>query len=79
MSDMHDGLADILSKILLIEKNDISEDLTRKGIEQWDSMTHLVLISEIEQEFDITFSDEEIAEIQSVKDIESILKKHNKL
>lgn len=73
MTDFEDKLTEILSKILLTDKENITDDLKRKNFEPWDSMAHLVIITEIENEFDIFFEDEEIVDIWSVADIKRIL------
>jgi len=68
-------LKDILAKVLLIDENKISDDMSRKNVEEWDSMAHLMLVSEIESAFEVTLSDDDIIEIDTVGDIKKILKK----
>jgi acyl carrier protein len=68
-------LIDILAKVLLIDRNKISDDLSRKRVEGWDSMAHLMLVSEIEAAFEVALSDDDIMEIQTVGDIKKTLKK----
>jgi acyl carrier protein len=75
MTETEDRLLDILSKVLLIEKNEIRDDLRRKEFEPWDSMAHLLLVSEIENEFEIFFEDEEIVDIWTVGDLKALLTK----
>ena len=69
--------SEIVSKILLIDETTITDNLQRSELESWDSMTHLILISELEQNFNITFNDDEIASIASIADLKGILKKYN--
>ena len=73
MTDFEDKLLDVLSKVLLLEKEKITDDLRRKDFEPWDSMAHLVLISEIENEFEIFFEDEEVIDLWTVGDIKRVL------
>jgi acyl carrier protein len=73
MTDFEDKLLDILSKVLLLEKDKITDDLRRKDFETWDSMNHLILVSEIENEFDIFFEDDEVVELWTVGDIKKVL------
>lgn len=73
MTDFEDRLLEILSKALLVEKDEITDDLRRKDFEPWDSMNHLVIISEIENEFGMFFEDEEIVELWTVGDIKKVL------
>jgi acyl carrier protein len=55
----------------------ISENTSQKDIEKWDSLNSLLLINEIEKEYNITISIDDIIEINSILDIKNILKKHN--
>ena len=67
-------LKDILAKVLLIDKSKVSDGMSRKSVEEWDSMAHLMLVSEIESNFEVTMNDDDIMEIQTVGDIKKILK-----
>ena len=73
MTDFEDKLLDILSKVLLLDKDKVTDDLRRKDFEPWDSMAHLVIVSEIENEFEIFFEDEEVIELCTVGDIKKVL------
>ncbi|MFW9815164.1 MAG: acyl carrier protein [Candidatus Thorarchaeota archaeon] len=73
MTDFEDKLLDILSKVFLLDKDRITDDLKRKDFEPWDSMNHLILVSEIENEFEIFFEDEEVVDMWTVGDIKEIL------
>ena len=75
MTDAESTLAEIISKVLLLDTNELTDDLKRGDYEPWDSMGHLVLISEIENEFGIFFEDDEVIDIWTVADIRSLLSK----
>jgi acyl carrier protein len=75
MTDAEDTLAEIISKVLLLEISELNDDLKRGDYEPWDSMAHLVLISEIENRFGIFFEDDEVVNIWTVADIRSLLSK----
>jgi acyl carrier protein len=70
-------LTDIICKILLLEETQISDTLAREDIEEWDSMSHLVLVSECENTFNVSFSDDEVVEIQTIGDLKQTLTNHN--
>ena len=55
----------------------ITSDLTKDDIESWDSFSHMGLILNIEEQFNISIGPTEIADITSVMDIFKIVK--NKL
>jgi acyl carrier protein len=73
MTDFEDKLLEILSKILLLDKDKITDDLRRKDFEPWDSMAHLIIVSEIENEFEMFFDDEEVVDLWTVGDIKKVL------
>lgn len=75
MRNADSKLKGILADVLLIDKKMISDDLSRKKVEEWDSMAHLMLVSEIEAAFGVAISDDDIMEIQTVGDIKKLLKK----
>ncbi len=78
MNDMDDKLLDILSKVLLVDKEDITDDIRRKDHEAWDSMAHLIIISEIENAFGVFFEDEEVVDVWTVGDLKRVLaEKHS--
>ncbi len=67
---------DIISKILLLENEQINDNVSRDDNEDWDSMTHLALVSELEQVFDIILSDDDVTEIKTIGDIKKTLNKY---
>ena len=75
MVDADEKLKDILAKVLLIDKSDINDNMSRKSLKEWDSMAHLMLVSEIESSFGVTMDDDDIMEIQTVADIKKTLQK----
>ena len=75
MVDLQVIFDDIISKILLLEKEQIIDDVSRDDLELWDSMTHLALVSELEQAFDIILSDDDVTEIKTIGDIKKTLNK----
>ncbi len=68
-------LKTILAKVLLIDESKISDELSRKTVKEWDSMAHLMLVSELESAFEILMDDNDIMTIQTVADIKKTLQK----
>lgn len=54
--------------------DEISPESSYTSIEKWDSMGHLMLILEVEQEFNVQFSPEQAESMTSVADIVKFLK-----
>ena len=55
------------------EVEDIKDDISRETSEKWDSLKHLILISNLEAEFKISIEFEDILKMNSLHDIEKIL------
>lgn len=53
----------------------ISEGTSAVDIEAWDSLTHINILAAIQDEFSVSFSMSEIAEMKSVGDIISEIQK----
>ena len=68
-------LKEIFAKIFLKDENEIDDQLSRRDVEEWDSMGHLMLITEIESTYGVFVSDEDMTKIKTVGDIKQLLKK----
>ena len=66
----------ILSKILEIEEDKITDETAPDNVETWDSFNGLMLVSELENEFNVRFTMDEVISVKCVKDIKESLKKH---
>ena len=53
------------------EKSDliITDSMSPKDLKKWDSLNHVILISEIEKEFNVRFGLQEMLESRTVGDI----------
>ena len=68
-------LKEIFAKVFLIDEDDINDKLSRKDVEEWDSMGHLMLVSELESAFGVFINDEDVIKIKTVGDIKKVLRK----
>ena len=69
-------LKKILSKVLGVNEIDINNDSSPDNIESWDSFNGLMLVSELENEFKISFTMDEVINVKNVGDIKKALIKH---
>lgn len=71
---MLEKVVDVLKKTLdLDEKTDISIQTKMEDIPEWDSFGQVSLLSELEREFGVKFSFDEMIAINSVASILEIL------
>ena len=60
-----------------VPESEINEQSSPENIESWDSFHGLVLVDELENNFNVKFTIEEIADVQNVGDIKRHIKNHN--
>ena len=60
-----------------VPESDINDQSSPENIESWDSFHGLVLVDELENNFNVEFTIEEISDVQNVGDIKRHIKKHN--
>ena len=74
---MTDEVYSILANVFSISESEISDTSSPESIESWDSFNGLVLVDELESNFNIKFSISEITDVKNVADIKRHLKNHN--
>lgn len=63
----------ILIKVFGVSEENISDDTTMNDILGWDSLTHMDLITAIEEGLGIELDGDEIAEMTSIGNIRKVL------
>jgi len=58
---------------LNINEEIINDDFSQGVCQKWDSLRHLNLVIELEDEFDVSFEPEEIADMINIRVIERII------
>jgi len=73
---MKDKVFQIVSRIMGVPMEQISEHSSPDGVQEWDSLKHMSLLLSLEEEFDVRFEDDELIEMMSVGKILEVLQKH---
>ena len=73
---MPDKVFSIVSKVFSVSLDSITNESSPETIENWDSFNSLVLADELESEFNVSFSLEEIIDSANVSAIKKHLKNH---
>jgi acyl carrier protein len=73
---MSEKLYNIISKVFSISISEINDESSPETIESWDSFNGLILVDELESNFNIKFSVSEIIDVKNVKDIKRHLNNH---
>lgn len=64
----------IVQDMLHIEPREGMDALTPKDIPDWDSMNYLLFIAELEKEYSVTFTMDEVLSAQSLGDVRTALR-----
>lgn len=74
--------SEIIDKVTLVfrdvfddEKIEIDEKTTANDIKDWDSLTHITLISAVEEEFDLRFEMMDVVGFKNVGDMISAIER----
>lgn len=70
---MEEKVKKILADTFRVKTEDITPETTMESIDTWDSLTHMELVANLEQELQIEFDGDEIAEMFSVESIQKIV------
>ena len=73
---MSEKLYNIISKIFSVPITEINDESNPETVKAWDSLNLYMLIDDIETEFNVKFTLEEILEIKNVGDFKKLLVNH---
>ena len=65
-----------LSEVFGIPESSIDDDTTMDTVAAWDSLKHLNLVLALEEQFDVSLSEEQSFEILSYPLIKAVLSEH---
>ena len=74
---METKIKNIMASVFHCDESDINENSSPDTIEQWDSLRHMHLIVALEEEFGVTFKENEIIEMMSYSGVYTVLKGKN--
>ena len=74
-AEIKEKLTPIFRKIFKDEQLVISDDTTANDVERWDSLSHMTLISAVEDEFKIKFKLKDLVAMKNVGDLFSIIER----
>jgi len=69
---MKDAIINVFKRVF--DSDVINSETSQQNMGKWDSINHLRLIVELEEEFNISFDPEEIIVMKSINSIENIVK-----
>ena len=71
--EIDNKLTALMSRVLCVELSKIGPETSQDNTAEWDSMNHLLLITEIEKEFGVSIPIEKSIELHSFADIRKFI------
>lgn len=75
-NEVLEKVAEICRDVFEDEQLNITEEFCAADIEKWDSLTHLSLISEIEETFEVAFTLDEVRLSRNLGELLTALMRH---
>ncbi|MNW26212.1 hypothetical protein D3C74_29730 [compost metagenome] len=66
-------LEDIVSAVTGVPAGELNDEAGRATLPQWDSMAHINLITAVEETYSVSFTIEEIQEVNTVGGLRALL------
>ena len=76
MENTKQKLYQSFSVALNVAVDQVSDELTYQSITEWDSITHMVLISQLEDDFGVSIDTDDVIDMSSVAKAQEILTKY---
>lgn len=73
---MEEKIKEIMSSVFEVQIDEITEETQMQDVNSWDSLMHMEMILEIETEFGLKLSPDDITKMTSFKDILNIIQKY---
>ena len=73
---MSEKLYNIISKVFSVSITEINDESGPETIESWDSFNGLILVDDLESNFNVKFTISEITDVKNISDIKRHLKNH---
>lgn len=67
----------IFIEVFKVEEEELNENFAYSLVEGWDSVAHMVLMTSLEDEFDIMLDTEEILNFSSFAEGKNVLRKYD--
>jgi acyl carrier protein len=74
--DNKEKLVAAFADALMIDKGAVVDSLEYQSIPEWDSISHMVLITELEDTFDISIDTDDVIDMSSVAKAKEIIAKN---
>jgi len=73
--EINEKLKEVFLRILEHDNFELTDETTANDVDGWESVTHMMLINEIEQELNIKFKLMDLMQMKNIGDLKAIIQK----
>lgn len=77
-NEIIEKLTPIFREVLEMSDLVLTDELSANDVDNWTSLTHMLIMTKIEEDFDVTFKLKELKKLQNVGDMISVLEEKTK-
>jgi len=70
-------LTQLIARVLNVDESIINDTSSPETISEWDSLNGILLVIELEKNFNVKFTMNEVVAVQKVSDIKDALRRHD--
>jgi len=74
---MDNELLELICDVIGADPGDLSLEVSREDIDEWDSLNHLRIITAVEQQYRVSLSMDEIESIDSIQRLKELILLHD--
>jgi acyl carrier protein len=71
--DLVSRVEEIYKEILEVDAITLSDEMTANDVEGWDSLTHSLLINQVQKEFEVKFKLREVISLKNVGELFNLI------
>jgi acyl carrier protein len=75
-NEVFNKVVEVCKDVFENDELDLNEASCAANVDEWDSLTHLGVISDLEEEFDISFSLDEVTNVKNLGELVRVVIKH---
>lgn len=76
MENEMERIKKIFCETLGVSDSEVNDDTAYNSLEPWDSLKHLEIVSNLEEEFNINIDTDDVIDMSNFKKVKEIIKKY---
>jgi acyl carrier protein len=75
--ELTDEIRSVMARSFAVDEDDIPEDASQENYSRWSSLSHMVLLSSLEEQYNIRLSMKQMTSMTSMSKIVDVLREYS--